>query len=43
MYLRQQALDTSTPSGNAMFGMLGVFADDAERGIMHSYTAEVAA
>src|SRR3989449_7959323 len=27
LYLRQQALDTSTPSGKAMFGMLGVFAE----------------
>ena len=26
-YLHQQALDTSTPSGKAMFGMLGVFAE----------------
>ena len=26
LYLHQQALDTSTPSGKAMFGMLGVFA-----------------
>ena len=27
LYLHQQALDTSTPSGRAMFGMLGVFAE----------------
>ena len=27
LYLHQQALDTSTPSGKAMFGMLGVFAE----------------
>jgi DNA invertase Pin-like site-specific DNA recombinase len=26
LYLHQQALDTSTPAGEAMFGMLGVFA-----------------
>jgi DNA invertase Pin-like site-specific DNA recombinase len=26
LYLHQQALDTSTPSGRAMFGMCGVFA-----------------
>lgn len=26
LYLHQQALDTSTPSGEALFGMLGVFA-----------------
>lgn len=27
LFLHQQALDTSTPSGRAMFGMLGVFAE----------------
>lgn len=27
LYLHVQALDTSTPSGKAMFGMLGVFAE----------------
>jgi len=27
LYLHQQGLDTSTPSGRAMFGMLSVFAD----------------
>jgi DNA invertase Pin-like site-specific DNA recombinase len=27
LYLHQQSLDTSTPSGRAMFGMLSVFAD----------------
>jgi DNA invertase Pin-like site-specific DNA recombinase len=27
LYLHQQALDTSTPSGKAMFGMLGAFAE----------------
>ena len=27
LYLHQQGLDTSTPSGKAMFGMLGVFAE----------------
>jgi DNA invertase Pin-like site-specific DNA recombinase len=27
LYLHRQALDTSTPSGNAMFQMLGVFAE----------------
>lgn len=27
LYLHQQALDTSSPSGRAMFGMLSVFAD----------------
>jgi DNA invertase Pin-like site-specific DNA recombinase len=26
LYLHQQALDTSTPAGEAMFGMIGVFA-----------------
>jgi DNA invertase Pin-like site-specific DNA recombinase len=27
LYLHKQALDTRTPSGRAMFGMLGVFAE----------------
>ena len=27
LYLHQQGLDTSTPAGRAMFGMLGVFAE----------------
>ncbi len=27
LYLHQQGLDTATPSGRAMFGMLGVFAE----------------
>lgn len=27
LYLHQQALDTSTPSGRAMFGMMAIFAD----------------
>ena len=27
LYLHQQALDTSTPSGRMLFGMLGVFSD----------------
>jgi DNA invertase Pin-like site-specific DNA recombinase len=27
IYLHQQALDTSTPSGRALFGMLGVFSE----------------
>lgn len=27
LYLHQQALDTSTPSGRAMFQMCGVFAE----------------
>jgi len=27
LYLHQQGLDTTTPSGRAMFGMLGVFAE----------------
>lgn len=27
LYLHQQALDTSTPSGRALFGMLGIFAE----------------
>ncbi|MFY9958939.1 recombinase family protein [Bradyrhizobium sp.] len=32
LYLHQQALDTSTPSGRAMFQMCGVFAE-YERGM----------
>jgi DNA invertase Pin-like site-specific DNA recombinase len=39
LYLHQQGLDTSTPTGRAMFQMLGVFADDAERVIMRSHAA----
>jgi DNA invertase Pin-like site-specific DNA recombinase len=33
LYLREQALDTTTPSGRALFQMLGVFAE-FERGII---------
>ena len=33
LYLHQQALDTSTPSGRAMFQMLGVFSE-FERGMI---------
>ena len=36
LYLHQQALDTGTPSGRALFGMLGVFGDDAECAVMLS-------
>src|ERR1700730_15579505 len=35
LYLHQQALDTSTPSGKAMFGMVGVFAE-SERTIIQA-------
>jgi len=35
LYLHQQALDTTTPSGKAMFGMLGVFAE-FERAMIQS-------
>jgi len=35
LYLHQQALDTSTPSGRMMFQMLGVFAE-FERSIIRS-------
>ncbi len=35
LYLHQQALDTSTPSGRALFGMLGVFAE-FERAMIRS-------
>jgi DNA invertase Pin-like site-specific DNA recombinase len=34
LYLHQQALDTSTPSGRAMFQMLGVFGE-FERAMIH--------
>jgi DNA invertase Pin-like site-specific DNA recombinase len=27
LFLHQQALDTTTPAGKAMFGMMGVFAE----------------
>jgi DNA invertase Pin-like site-specific DNA recombinase len=37
-----EALDLTTPSGRAVAGMLAVFADDAERAIMQSHSAEVA-
>jgi DNA invertase Pin-like site-specific DNA recombinase len=33
LYLHQQALDTTTPSGRAMFGMMAVFAE-FERGMI---------
>jgi DNA invertase Pin-like site-specific DNA recombinase len=35
LYLHQQALDTTTPSGRAMFQLLGVFAD-FERAMIRS-------
>ena len=35
LYLHQQNIDTSTPSGKAMFGMLGIFAE-FERSILRS-------
>ena len=37
-----EAIDTTTPTGRAMWQMIGVLADDAERAIMQSHTAEVA-
>jgi DNA invertase Pin-like site-specific DNA recombinase len=40
LYLHQQALDTSTPSGRAMFQMCGVFADYADTAIMRSLTSD---
>jgi hypothetical protein len=30
LYLHKQGLDTSTPAGKAMFGMLGVFLSSSE-------------
>lgn len=38
LYLHQQGIDTSTPSGRAMFQMLGVFAE-FERGIIRERVA----
>jgi DNA invertase Pin-like site-specific DNA recombinase len=37
LYLHQQGLDTTTPSGRAMFGMLGIFAE-YERAILQERT-----
>ena|ERR1035438_3372281 len=37
-----EAIDTTTPTGRAMWQMIGVLADNAERAIMQSHTAEVA-
>ena len=39
LYLHGQGLDTSTPTGKALFGMLGVFADDAVSAVMRSSAA----
>ena len=36
-------IDTTTANGRLAFGIFAAFADDAERGIMQSHTAEVAA
>jgi DNA invertase Pin-like site-specific DNA recombinase len=40
LYLHQQALDTSTPSGRAMFQLLGVFAE-FERAMIRSRVVAV--
>ena len=37
-----EAIDTDTPTGRAMWQMIGVLADYAERGIMRSDKAEMA-
>lgn len=42
LYLDQQALDTSTPSGEAMYGMLGVFAQFERRMIQARVNAGLA-
>lgn len=42
LYLHQQALDTATPSGRAMFGMLGVFAEFERAVISERVTAGLA-
>jgi hypothetical protein len=36
-----EAIDTTTPAGRMMMQMLGAVADDAERAVMQSHTAEV--
>jgi DNA invertase Pin-like site-specific DNA recombinase len=36
-----EALDLTTPAGRAMAGLLAIFADYAERGVMQSQGAEV--
>jgi DNA invertase Pin-like site-specific DNA recombinase len=40
LFIHQQGLDTTTASGRAMFGMLGVFAEYAESVIMRSYALD---
>ena len=35
-----EALDLTTPAGRAMAGLLAIFADNAERAIMHSHSAK---
>lgn len=42
LYLHQQGLDTSTPAGRAMFGMLGVFAEFERAIIRERVTAGLA-
>jgi len=42
LYLHKQALDTSTPSGQAMFGMLGVFAEFEREMIRERVNAGIA-
>ena len=36
------SIDTTTPAGKLVFGIFAALADDAERAIMQSHTAEVA-
>jgi DNA invertase Pin-like site-specific DNA recombinase len=36
------SIDTTTPSGKLVFGIFAALADDAERAIMQSHTAEMA-
>jgi DNA invertase Pin-like site-specific DNA recombinase len=42
LFLHQQALDTTTPSGKAMFGMLGVFSEFERSMIQSRVTAGMA-
>ena len=42
LYLHKQALDTSTPSGRAMFGMLSVFSEFEREMIVERVRAGIA-
>ncbi len=42
LYLHQQALDTTTPSGRALFGMMAVFAEFERATIQERVNADLA-